>query len=118
MKKGVAQAVVAEAEDHVVAVVELDGAVVLERHAGQMDLAVGVLAVFLDHEHKAVVAVVDIGAANAQDMLARVDRYHVAHETHVVGHVDHPFLGDQGLAEGQQAKESQKPFHDGIPFPR
>ena len=104
LEKGIAQTVVAEAEDHVVAVAELDGAVVLERHAWQVDLPVDVLAVLLDHEDEAVVAVVDIGTAYAQDMLARVDRHHVAHEAHVVRHVYHPFLGEHGLTKDKQER--------------
>ena len=104
MEKGIAQAVVAKAEDHEVAVVELDGAVVLERHAWQVDLPVDVLAVLLDHEDEAIVTVVDIGAAYAKDVRAPVDGDHVAHEAHIVGYVDNPFLGHDRLAEDKQER--------------
>jgi hypothetical protein len=70
LEQRVAQAVIADAEHHVVAIVELDGAMVLERLAWQMDLSVDVLPIFTNLEDKSVISVIYIGAAYAKNVLA------------------------------------------------
>ena len=89
----VAQAVVANAEDHIVAIVELHRAEVIEYHARRVYNPVNVLAVPVDFHQQSVF----VGwTAQAKDGLAIVNRYDIVEGPGVSRlNLNRPFLGEE-----------------------